>query len=592
MAHHPPHLVMSIAWGYGIEIYQVFLASLRKTGYGGDIKILAPVGHTRPEAAAVCSRWNAELVGLLNMTVNTRGLPLRMSGERFNMYAVLCASYELCLAADFRDTLFQSNPFLSGSAVAAAAAVRDGAELIVPLESRVIGTCPHNSYFVRKCFGRNALSAIGNQTVACSGILFGTPAAFAVLRVIATLVRRCPYDKMSDQAALNHLLYMPGRPLLRHSDGRPLAVLTEGRGHGFVNTVGVFKGQAVAFERDHMCCGGVMLNADGYPSPIVHQYDRLLLFPSKAVLKIKAVEESIGVRPNPSWLSAGAETRAKRNDDQRAKAAQQIGGTEAAPLQTNSINDRVQRNNTSEFSPAQCCTQTNPEPGRAGRCKGMATMGMCKKGTMCPVACGLCKICMDHPLHDAYLKIYSPPPAAPAAQALASSRSKREPAKWCPMGVADCHCASVKDTYPLAGFSGKASRLMQRATASTSSSSSGRCTSGGYKPHPKAGACFTRNATRIWDPERWSKTAGEFGVHPKLPRMTDADLARVCDGMKMRFTRAKWRPLLRSPATWHRKYAPFTDANSAALSEDSRFLGSSTWLPLSPSMAGVDARRA
>ena len=304
------HLVMAVAWGYGPEVYEVFLSSLRHTGYNGDVKILSPAGRTTAQALEVCRHWRSEVVTLFNMTLNHKGLPTRMSGERFNMYATLCASYRLCLAADFRDVFFQSNPF---DAALRAPFVR-GVELLLPLENRVIGTCVHNSYFVRKCFGRDAIRKIGNQTVVCSGVILGTPSAFGVLRVIATTVRRCPRDKMSDQASLNFALYMPGQPLLRHADGRQLVVSTQRRGTGFTNTVGIFKGaQAGLFARDHMR-DGVVLNTDGRISPIVHQFDRLFMRPSGGdassvatpSLRLRAVDQAIGVRPDVSWLPNGA----------------------------------------------------------------------------------------------------------------------------------------------------------------------------------------------------------------------------------------------------------------------------------------------
>lgn len=217
----PAHLVLAVAWGYQPEVYKVFLSSLRNTGYRGDIKILAPEGGTLPAAAEVCARHGAEIVGLFNMTLHPTGHPKAgkpawMSGERFNMYDALCGGggYEWCLAADFRDVFFQSNPFAnlpqhSGSfheverphANRKKGGVQQAPtpELLLPLESRVIGTCPHNSYMMRRCFGKPAVAAIGANPVICSGVIMGTPAAYAVLRRIATLVRRCPFDKMSDQ---------------------------------------------------------------------------------------------------------------------------------------------------------------------------------------------------------------------------------------------------------------------------------------------------------------------------------------------------------------------------------------------------------
>ena len=65
-----------------------------------------------------------------------------------------------------------------------------------------------------------------------------------------------------------------------------------------------------------------------------------------------------------------------------------------------------------EQEPAtKCCRQPEPEPGRTKRCRYLAlkkhkcTAATKFKPTMerlCPVACGKCTICKDHPLYDTY----------------------------------------------------------------------------------------------------------------------------------------------------------------------------------------------
>ena len=55
---------MTIAWGYRVEIYRVFLLSLRRTDYTGDIKIIAPANSTRPEAKQLCDELGAHIIDL------------------------------------------------------------------------------------------------------------------------------------------------------------------------------------------------------------------------------------------------------------------------------------------------------------------------------------------------------------------------------------------------------------------------------------------------------------------------------------------------------------------------------------------------
>ena len=231
------HLVMAAAWGYRLEVYRTFILSLRTTAqFVGDVKILTPTNRTLPEAITLCKAWHVDLVDLATLGYKPGVVPASMMGERFNMYHVLCtaATYRWCLAADFRDVFFQADPFAAtvvGSASLAAGpdhgftplrGHHDGRpELLLPLEERVIGTCPINGMMTRRCFGRAALAAMANRTVVCSGVLLGTPAAYAALRIIASLVHRCPLDKMSDQAALNFALYLPRLASFTHRDGWP-----------------------------------------------------------------------------------------------------------------------------------------------------------------------------------------------------------------------------------------------------------------------------------------------------------------------------------------------------------------------------------
>ena len=212
---------------------------------------------------------------------------------------------------------------------------------MLPLEDRVIGPCPINGPMLRRCFGKDAWLAVQNQTVICSGVLLGTPRAFAALRVIAKLVQRCPVDKMSDQASLNYAVWSAEGLAALHqhlapeaavaapeatvavAEGAapraapaPIRIVTQKRGTGVANTVGIFKGaeRTARFEKLHMRAGWV-LNDDGVPSPVVHQYDRILKSSSptgvygksESLLRLQAVDDALGQkRSDASWMVAGA----------------------------------------------------------------------------------------------------------------------------------------------------------------------------------------------------------------------------------------------------------------------------------------------
>ena len=304
------HLVIAEAFGYVIEVYRVFILSLRKSGYGGDVALIAPPNRTRPECAAFLADQRVTLVASQNHSA-------RHNADRFLMYAELCARdrYRYCLAADFRDVIFQQNPF--GAAVLAPL-VGNAVDLVLPLEPRMIGTDYVNAYFIdRKCFGPRVLQQLANLTVICSGVLLGTPVAYAALaRQLIPLAHSCKTDKMSDQAALNYLVHTrhePGRHLLDPVSGKHVRVRLQPAGTGLVNTIGVFKGNAsaLAFERDHMR-GGIVLNHDGSPSPVVHQYDRVLVSTgprgrfgrTAEAVRFRAIDLALGSRvaANGEWL--------------------------------------------------------------------------------------------------------------------------------------------------------------------------------------------------------------------------------------------------------------------------------------------------
>ena len=58
-----------------------------------------------------------------------------------------------------------------------------------------------------------------------------------------------------------------------------------------------------------------------------------------------------------------------------------------------------------------CCAEANPEPGRVGRCAWQRELGFCNGSEgnrqFCPVACGLCQLCEDHPMRATYARVWA-----------------------------------------------------------------------------------------------------------------------------------------------------------------------------------------
>jgi hypothetical protein len=84
------------------------------------------------------------------------------------------SSYILIL--DFRDTFFQGNPFaMFGSFQARKAAKNNDYVLHMYAENydvKNIGICVFNSNWIKTCFGKEALLALKEQPVICSGICY------------------------------------------------------------------------------------------------------------------------------------------------------------------------------------------------------------------------------------------------------------------------------------------------------------------------------------------------------------------------------------------------------------------------------------
>ena len=65
---------------------------------------------------------------------------------------------------------------------------------------------------------------------------------------------------------------------------------------------------------------------------------------------------------------------------------------------------------SASLSGMPCCNSSDPEPGRMGRCRWRAQRA-CESSLqyLCPVACGVCKICDSHPLYTAYARLHAAP---------------------------------------------------------------------------------------------------------------------------------------------------------------------------------------
>ena len=205
---HVMSLVMAEAFGYALPLYQIFVRSLRQSGYTGDVSILAPPNRTLPECVTFLESQRVAL------HITTDYDSKRHNSQRFWIYATLCSApkYRYCLATDFRDVFFQADPF-APFMQSSSAAPDKAIDLVLPLEERELHTDKINLGCIRNCFPRAWLAperqrVYANVSVICSGAIFGTPTGFELLaQLLVPLAAMCRLDKMSDQAALNFLIY-------------------------------------------------------------------------------------------------------------------------------------------------------------------------------------------------------------------------------------------------------------------------------------------------------------------------------------------------------------------------------------------------
>ena len=283
-------LVMSIAVGYPTEVFDVFLGTLRDGGYRGGIALV--VGESlSDEVTELCRRHSATLYPRLQVGLqdDAHGAGLQHPQFlRFSVYPKLCLHhFDACFATDFRDVVFQADPFLG---------LRTPLQsdwLVVALEqSRTVAEDSVNSLWVNACYGRHSqeLKSMRGKTVVCSGTIFGSPAGFEVLAAAYKRTACRSARDGIDQGVLNTLIYAPSqRHLLKamHITLQPLSA-------GQVVTLGGFKGPRLAhlpYAITFNATEGILRRPDtGAAYPVVHQYDRFVDHPWGPPLRIAVLQ--------------------------------------------------------------------------------------------------------------------------------------------------------------------------------------------------------------------------------------------------------------------------------------------------------------
>jgi hypothetical protein len=289
--------VFAFATGYSLIHLIAFVGSLLKTGYTGDI--VFGVSPDLPEDLKEYIQYHAEHSNMVAYEVRldcklvsrrTRCTVLDMFQEngkyvpdsrslrekaqlRFEFYWAWSLPYSSdsrIFLLDARDTYFQLNPF-----ALLETSMSTTLHVFEEWEGRPIRRERSNSLWIKSARGEQWLKKIGGRNVVCSGTTVGGKPAIEMY----TRAMVAQWDDTQctiygcDQGHHNFLVrgnYLEGAPNLTK-------VVVHPQGTGVANTVGIIPKYTGVSLRMHGYVDNTtdeILNKDGSPSPVVHQFDR------------------------------------------------------------------------------------------------------------------------------------------------------------------------------------------------------------------------------------------------------------------------------------------------------------------------------
>jgi hypothetical protein len=315
------NLVMGLVKGYSFEQLRPFVASLRETGYDGDICLFYADTDERTLASlreygvelvpfkykplnllfkrvypyAIMNRllklpqFNELFAGLVGLAASARGgdrnvARYRIAARFLNVYCIRFPLYYVHLArsagkyanvliSDVRDVIFQRDPFDFDLGDEVCVFLEDGRDRI--------RDCRYNTNWLRLGFGDGAVEEVGDNLVSCSGVTLGSYRAMMhYLEVMNEhLLRLKSHPNGMDQGVHNYVLYKQCLKGVR--------VFANGRGP--VLTMGKTADMPTRFDET-----GRVLNDDGTVPSVLHQYDRHIKL---GRLTLEESGDSVRLRP-------------------------------------------------------------------------------------------------------------------------------------------------------------------------------------------------------------------------------------------------------------------------------------------------------
>jgi hypothetical protein len=245
------HLILGLAAGYHYGDVRPFLASLDRAAYAGDLVFFVS------ETTRDLDRMRGHGTELLPMDRPSGLADMPCNGLRYFLYLDYLrncgTTYDRILISDVRDVVFQRDPF--------AFPWPDGVSCTLEDASATVGTCPFNARWVREHLGKDALDAIADRPVSCSGTTVADHGAMLdyLEKMTGLLLPPSTGECMAgyDQGVHNHLVHTGKIPeLTLYDNAGPILTLAQTRGEPAVSAQ------------------GEVLNQAGCVSHLIHQYDR------------------------------------------------------------------------------------------------------------------------------------------------------------------------------------------------------------------------------------------------------------------------------------------------------------------------------
>lgn len=249
------NLVLAAAVGYKFEQIEFFIKSLRKF-YKDAIVFL--ISEADEELEKKLIQYNCE-------TIITKIDKKEIQFKRYSIFLEYLKNreFENILLCDSRDIYFQSNPF----------DFKYGGLINFFLEDKEIKDCPYNSNWMLKTYGEDSYKRIANNIILCSGTVIGIKEKILeYLNLITKYVSNYKYKKKfkylitfrpdpegrgCDQAHANYLVH--------NSKINEFELYSNSRGP----VATAFYLKKILFD-ENSC----LINEDGKPYKIVHQYDK------------------------------------------------------------------------------------------------------------------------------------------------------------------------------------------------------------------------------------------------------------------------------------------------------------------------------